>query len=119
MLKPGVLLCAMSLAAATVLQAAPVIKAEKLNKSQFAQALKAASDDTAIEYHGQTKTKAQWRSYLQTTYKSVDAAQLQQLASGRKAKLDEAAKALRDEQDQDLAKQNAEVMKEFEELKSR
>jgi hypothetical protein len=112
------LLCAMSLAATGTLHAGDVIETEKLPKDQVQQALQAASDDTVIEIRGQSKTKAEWRSEFLAKYNPPDAAKLQALAAERKAKFEVAAKAFQDQQDQELAKQNAEVMKEFEELNS-
>ena len=50
---------------ASARQAAEVIEVGKLTKDPFAQAIKEASDDAAIEYRGQTKPKAEWRSYFQ------------------------------------------------------
>lgn len=118
MLRTALLLCIISLAATSTLQAGQVIETEKLPKDQVLQALQAASDDTVIEIRGQSKTKAEWRSEFQAKYNPPDAAKLQALAAERKTKFDAAAKAFQDQQDQKLAKQNAEVMKEFEELTS-
>ena len=113
------LLCAMSLAATGTLHAGDVIETEKLPKDQVQQALQAASDDTVIEIRGQSKTKAEWRSEFLAKYNPPDAAKLQGATQAeRKAKFEVAAKAFQDQQDQELAKQNAEVMKEFEELNS-
>jgi hypothetical protein len=42
MLKTGIILCAMCLAATTVLRAGPLIEVEKLTKGQLEQAVQAA-----------------------------------------------------------------------------
>jgi hypothetical protein len=112
------LLCIVSLAATGTLRAGDVIEVEKLTKAQLQEALKAASDDSVIEYRGQNKTKAEWRGEFQAKYNPLDAAKLKAIATEQKAKFEAAAKAFQDQQDQQLAKHNAEVMKEFEELKS-
>lgn len=83
------------------------------------QALKSAPDTTVIEYHGQSKTKAQLRSAWQAKFKSIDPTEAKQLAAGRQAEFQAAAKALQDQQDQAIAKQNAGVTKEFQDLMSR
>jgi hypothetical protein len=48
----------------------------------------AASDDTVIEYKGESKTKAEWRSDFQAQFKPIDAAKLKQMAEEHKAKLE-------------------------------
>lgn len=118
MLKTGILLCAVSLAATRVLHAGEVIEVEKLNKDQFRQALQTASDDAIIEYQGQNKTKAEWRSYFQAKFKP-DIAKQKQLADERKAKFEAAAKAQQDEQEKRVAEENAQIKKQFEEFNSR
>ncbi len=118
MLRTAMLLCAVSLAGTGTLHASDVIEIEKLPKDQVQQVLQAAPDDTVIEIQGQSKTKAEWRNEFQTKYNPPDAAKLQALAAERTAKFEVAAKAFQDQQDQALAKQNAEVMKEFDELAS-
>jgi hypothetical protein len=117
MRKIGILLCILSLATATALRAAEVIEVEKFTKEQFAQALKAASDDTPIEYRGQTKTKAGWRSFFQAKADAF-AARVRQQQGEHKVRVEAAAKALKDKQDQEIAVENAEVAKEFEQLKA-
>jgi hypothetical protein len=118
MLKTGIILCAMCLAATTALRAGPLIEVEKLTKAQLEQAVQAASDDTVIEYQGQSKTKAQWRSDFQAKNKPLDAAKLKEFADERKAKFETAAKALQDEQDRAIAEQNAQIEKDFDALGS-
>ncbi|MGA3342022.1 MAG: hypothetical protein ABSD11_15695 [Methylocella sp.] len=117
MLKTGMLLCAMSLASAGALHAGEAIVVEKLTKPQLQEALKTASDDTVIQYQGQIKTKAQWRSEFQAKYKPLDAAKLQELADARKAKFEAAKKALQDEQDRNIQAQNAQTRAEFDKLR--
>ncbi len=117
MLKTGVLFCTLSLAATTTLHAAEVIQVEKLTKGQFTQALKGAPDDTPIEYHGQTKTKAEWRSYFRAKFDAV-AAQLEKQADERKVESQGDAKALQYQRDKEIAEQDADVMKEFKTLKA-
>jgi Tfp pilus assembly protein PilN len=115
----AMLLCALGFAASGRLLAADVIAVEKLSKDQLRQALQAASPDTMVEYQGQSKTLAEWRAYYQAQFKSLDGAQLKQQAAERKAKIEAAAKALKDDQDKSIAEENARVMKEYEELNSR
>jgi hypothetical protein len=119
MLKTATLLWAICLAASGPFHAAEVIQAEKLTQAQLGEALKGAPDETVIEYKGVSKTLAQWRSEFQATVKSPDPSLLKQLAAERQAKFDAAAKALQDQQDSDVAAQNAQIDKEFEELNSR
>lgn len=111
----AVLLAALGFAASSGLRAADVIAVEKLSKDQLRQALQAASPDTVVEYQGQSKTLAEWRTYYQEQLKSL-AAQVKAHAAERKAKMDAAAKALADQQEAAIAKQNAETEKEFETL---
>jgi hypothetical protein len=119
MLKTGMLFCAMSLGATGSLHANEVIHADKMTEAQLQQTLKSAPDTTVIEYQGQNKTKAQLRSAWQATLKSVDPTKAKQLAAERQAEFQAAAKALQDQQDQAVAKQNAEATKEFQDLTSR
>jgi hypothetical protein len=120
MLKTGMLFfCAMSLGATGSLYASEAIPADKMTEAQLQQALKSAPDTTVIEYQGQSKTKAQLRSAWQAAFKSVDPTKAKQLAAGRQAEFQAAAKALQDQQDQAAAKQNAEITKEFQDLTSR
>jgi hypothetical protein len=113
MLKIAMCLC-VSLVATNTLHAADAVQLDKLTQVQVGEALKTASDDTVIEYKGVSKTLAQWRSDFQVTHKPPDVAQLKQLAAERKTKFDADTKALQDQQDSDVAAQNAEVDKEFE-----
>jgi len=119
MWKTTLLLSAINLAAMSVLHASEIIQVEKLTKTQLQAALKTASDDTIIESKGEKKTKAQWRLEAQAKFKPLDISKLKELADERKAKFEAAAKALQDEQDSRTAEQNAQVTKEFDELKSR
>lgn len=119
MLKTGMLFCAMCLGATGSVHAAEVIHAGNMTDAQLQQALKSAPDTAIIEYHGQRKTKAQLRSAWQATVKPADAAKEKQLAVERQAEFQAAAKALQDQQDQAVAKQNAEITKEFQDLTSR
>lgn len=119
MLRAAMLLCVISLTATGTLHAGQVIETEKLPADQVKQALLAASDDTVVEIGGQSKTKAEWRSYFQAQRKPPDAAKVQQAAAERKAQFDAVAKALQDQQDSANAAQNAQSEKDFEELKSR
>jgi hypothetical protein len=116
--KIGIFLCGMSLIATSTVYGGEVINVEKLTKAQLDDALKLASDDTVIEYQGQNKTLAQWRSYFQEKYK-VDVAKQKALAEELKAKFEAAAKALQDAQDRDVAEANARITKEFDEFRSR
>jgi hypothetical protein len=118
MLKTGILVCAIAMATAGALQAAEVIEAEKMTKDGFRQRLRAASDDTVIEYKGESKTKAEWRSHFQAQFKPIETAKLKQMAEEHKAKLEADDKALRDEQDKRVAEENAQITKEFEEFNS-
>jgi hypothetical protein len=119
MLKTGMLFCAVSLGATGSLHASEVIHADKMTEVQLQQALKSAPDTTVIEYQGQRKTKVQLRSAWQAKIKSIDPTKAKQLTAERQAEFQAAAKALQDQQDQALAKQNAEVTKEFQDLTSR
>jgi hypothetical protein len=119
MLKIAMLFCAMSLGVTGSLHASEVIHADKMTEAQLQQALKSAPDTTVIEYQGQNKIKAQLRSAWQAAFKSVDPTKVKQLAAERQAEFQAAAKALQDQQDQAVAKQNAEVTKEFQDLTSR
>jgi hypothetical protein len=118
MFKIGIVLCAINIAAANAVHAGQAIEVEKLTKAQLADAIKAASDDTIIEFQGQNKTKAQWRSESQANYDLQGMAKMKQTLAAAKAKADAAAKALQDEQDKTIAAQNAQVTKEFDELSS-
>jgi Skp family chaperone for outer membrane proteins len=119
MLRTAALLCALCLTAAAPLRAADAIQVEKLALPQLREALKGASDDTPVEYNGVTKTLAEWRTEFQAKFKPPDPALLKQLAADQKAKFDAAAKALQDQQDKDVAAQNAQIDKEYDELTSR
>jgi hypothetical protein len=115
MLKTAIIVCAISLAATGSLHAGATIEVEKFSKADLLTALQTASDDTVIEFQGQSKTKAPWRSEFQAKralekQKEADAA-----AKGR---FDAAVKALQDQQDAAIAMQNAETEKEFEALSS-
>jgi hypothetical protein len=118
MLKTAIIVCAMSLAATGSLYAAETIEVEKLSKADLLTALQTASDDTVIEFQGTSKTKAQWRSEFQATQKRALEKQKEADAAA-KARFDAAAKALQDQQDAAIAKQNAETGKEYDELTSR
>jgi hypothetical protein len=118
MLKTGILACAIAMATAGALQAAEVIEVEKLSKDEFRQQWRAAADDAVIEYKGERKTKAEWRSYFEAQFKPIDAAKLKQMAEEHKAKLEAATKALRDDQDKRVAEENAQITSEFEEFNS-
>ncbi|GEM_PF-3538328 len=115
MLKTAIIVCAMSLAASGSLHAAQTIEVEKLSKAELLKALQAAPDDTVIEFHGQSKTKAQWRSEAQAAQKLVLDKQ-KQAAAAAKARFDAANKAFRDQQDAAIAKQNAQAEAEFQAL---
>jgi hypothetical protein len=118
MLKTGIFFCAMSLAVPTIIYAGGVIEIDKLSKAQRSEVLKTASDNTVIEYKGQTKSLAEWRSYFQPKFKSLDSAGLKEAADERKAKFEAAAKALQDEQDKQVAEENARTEAEFDALRS-
>lgn len=118
MLKTIMFLCAIWLAAPTALHAGEVIHVDKLSKAQRSEVLKAASDDTLIEYKEQTKSLAEWRSYFQSKFKLLDPTQLKAPADERKIKFETAAKALQDEQDKQVAEQNAQTEAEFDALRS-
>jgi hypothetical protein len=117
MLKTAIIVCAMSLAATGSLHAGATIEVEKLSKADLLKAVQAASDDTVIEFQGQSKTKAQWRSVFQAAQKPALGKQ-NAAAAAAKARFDTAAKALADQQDAAIAKQNAATEKEFETLSS-
>lgn len=117
MFKTAIILCAASLAATATLHAGDVIEADKLHRDQLKAALQAATDNTVIEYHGQSKTKAQWRSFSQAQ-QSATMTKLKELQAESKAKFEADAKALQDQQDADIAKQNAQTDKEFEALRA-
>lgn len=114
MFRTATILCAMSLAATATLHAGDVIETGKLGKDQLKAALPAATDATVIEYHGQSKTRAQWRSVFQAQ-QDANMAKLKELQAESKAQLEAAAEALRDEQDKAIAEQNAEELKAFNE----
>ncbi len=118
MLNIGILACAICLAASNPLCAAETIQVEKSTNAQLQEALKAAPDDTIIEYQGQQKTKAQLRSELQAQHKPFDTAKAKQAAEQDQAKFQAAAKALQDQQDAAVAAENAAVDAEFEKLKA-
>jgi hypothetical protein len=117
MMKTAIIVCAMSLAATVSLHAGPTIEADKLSKADLLKALQTAADDDVIQLHGQSKTKAQWRSEFQATQNSALEKQKEATAAAQ-ARFDAARKALQDEQDAAIAKQNAETEKEFETLSS-
>ena len=119
MFRTATFMCAVSLAVTGTLRAADVIETEKLPTDRAEQAIRAASDDTIVEIRGQSKTKAEWRSEFQAKHQPPDAAKLKAIAAEQKAKFESAQKAFNDQKEQDIATQNAEVMKEFEELKAR
>ena len=119
MLKTRMLLCALCLGATSPLYAAETIQVEKLTKAQLQEALKTAPDDAVIEYQGQSKTKAEWRSEWQAAHKPPDPAKIKAMADERRAKFEAVAKALQDKQDSAIAKENAAVDAEFEALKAR
>jgi hypothetical protein len=116
-IKTAIIACAISLAATASLHAGATIEADKLSKADLLTALQATSDDTVIEIHGQSKTKAQWRSEFQATRARALEKQ-KEAAAAAQARFDAARKALQDEQDVAIAKQNAETEKEFEALSS-
>jgi hypothetical protein len=117
MLKTAIIVCATSLAATGSLHAGATIEVEKLSKADLLKALQAASGDTVIEYRGQSKTKAQWRSDFQATQKRALEKQ-KEAAAAAKASFDAARKALQDQQDAAIVKLNAQAEKEFEALSS-
>jgi hypothetical protein len=120
MLKRKMLMYAMCLAALTAAaHGNEIIEAEKLDRPQLLEAIKAASDDTVIEIQGVSKTKAQWRSDFKAQHKPPDAARLKEAAEQIKARFEAAAKALQDKQDRDIAEHNAKITKEFEAITSR
>jgi len=115
MLKTAIIVCAMSLAASGSLHAADTIQAEKLSKTELLKALQAASDDTVIEFHGQSMTKAQWRAEWQAALKlALD--KRKQAAAAAKARFEAARKAFQDQQAANIAKLNAQAEAEFEAL---
>jgi len=115
MLKTAIIVCAVSLTVTGSLHAGATIEVEKLSKADLLKALQTASDDTVIEFQGQSKTKVQWRSEFQATQKSALEKQ-KEAAAAYKANFDAANKAFHDQQDAAIAKQNAETEKEFEAL---
>jgi hypothetical protein len=120
MLKRKMLMYTMCLAALTAAaHGNEIIEAEKLDRPQLLEAIKAASDNTVIEIQGVSKTKAQWRSDFKAQHKPPDAARLKEAAEQIKARFEAAAKALQDKQDRDIAEHNAKITKEFEAITSR
>jgi hypothetical protein len=119
MLKTRLLVFALSWSVLSPLQAGETIQVEKLTKAELQAALKAAPDDAVIEYRGQSKTKAELRSELQAARKPPDLAKAKELADKRRANFEAAAKAVNDEQERRIAKENAAVDAEFEALKAR
>jgi hypothetical protein len=119
MLKLWILACAICLAGSSPLCAAETIQVEKLTNAQLQEALKAAPDDTIIDYQGIQKTKAQLRSELQAQHKPFDPEKTKEAADQSQAKFQAAAKALNDQQDAAVAAENAAVDAEFEKLKAR
>jgi hypothetical protein len=118
MRKTGMLLGALCLGASPVC-ATESIHAGKMTEAQLQEAVKAAPDDAVIEVHGQSKTKAEWRNEWLANNKPPDQAKSKQLADDQKVKFDAAAKALSDQQESAIAKENAAVEAEFETLKAR
>ena len=118
MRRTGMLLGALCLGASP-LCAAELIHAGKMTEAQLQEAVKAAPDDAVIEVHGQSKTKAEWRNEWLTNNKPPDPAKAKQTADEHKAKFEAAAKALGDQQESAIAKENAAVEAEFEKLKAR
>jgi hypothetical protein len=119
MFRFWLLLSVTGVVASGPLQAGEMIHIEKLTKAELRETLKAAPDDAIIEYQGSSKTKAEWRRFWLTKVKPFDPAKLEELAHERQAKFEAAAKALNDEQDRAIAKENAAVDAEFEALKAR
>jgi hypothetical protein len=124
MFKSGAVLCAVTLSvvtlrATTALHAQQVIELEKLSKTELNGIMIAAPDDAIFELKGVRKTKAQWRSDFQAKRQQLDAAKLKAIADEQKVKFEDATKALQVEQENRIAEQNAQVAKEFDELKSR
>lgn len=117
MRKIRIALFATGLVAAGPLHAAGVIAVEKLARDKVAQTIQAAPDNAAIEINGQTKTKAQWRTYFQSMFK-LDSTTAKTVDDKAKAKSAAEAKALQDAQDAAIAQQNAQTEKEFEVLSS-
>ena len=118
MLKTGMLLGALCLGASPVC-AAELIHAGKMTEAQLQEEVKAAPDDAVIEVHGQSKTKAEWRNAWLANNKPPDPEKAKQIAADHKAKFDAAAKALNDQQESAIARENAAVEAELEKLKSR
>jgi hypothetical protein len=119
MLRTRMLLCALGLGATSPLCAAETIQVEKQTNVQLQEALKAAPDDAVVEFRGQSKTKAEWRSEWQAAHKPPDPAKIKAMAEERRAKFEAVAKALEDKQETAIAKENAAVDAEFEALKAR
>ncbi len=119
MLKTPILFCGLCFGAMSPLCAAETIDVEKLTKAQLQDALKAAPYDAVIEYRGENKTKAEWRTEWQAAHKPPDAAKIKAMADERRAKFEAAAKALEDQQESANTKANAAVDAEFEALKAR
>jgi hypothetical protein len=120
MLKRKMLVYAMCLAGVTAAaHGDEIIEAEKLDRTQLLKAIKAASDDTIIQMQGVSKTKAQWQRDFKAQHNPPDPAKLKEMAGQRRAQFEAAAKALQDQQDRDIAAQNAKITKEFDALTSR
>lgn len=119
MLKTPILFCALCFGAMNPLWAEETIEVEKLTKAQLQEALQAAPDDAVIEYRGEIKTKAKWRTEWQAAYNPPDPAKVKAMADERRAKFEAVAKALEDQQESANAKANAAVDAEFEALKAR
>jgi hypothetical protein len=115
-----ILMCTMCLAAmSAAAHGNEIIEAEKLDRPQLLEAIKAASDDAVIKIQGVSKTKAQWQSDFKAQHQPPDAARLKEMAAQRQARFEAAAKALQDKQDRDIAEHNAKITKEFEAITSR
>ncbi len=117
MLRIGLLLGAICLVATGAAQSAQVIRAEKLTKPQLRAVLKKAPDDAIIEFRGERKTKAQWRSEQVTKFRPMDAARLKALESEREAMVVRRQNQLDGEEVALVEAENARAMAKFSELR--
>jgi hypothetical protein len=119
MLKTQALGLALALTMVGPLHADETIAVESLSKPEAWQAIQAAPDDAVIEFQGQSKSKAQWRSDWLATHKPLNVADVRGRIAAMRAKAADEARAADDAEARRIADENAKVDAEFEALKSR
>jgi hypothetical protein len=105
-----------ALGVASMALAAQTIVVDKMSQPQLMAAVKNASDDTVIEFHGVKKTKAQWRAEEVARSKPTDPAKVKELERKRDAQLEARNIQLDKEQDSRLEAENNAAMAKFKEL---